>query len=371
MSISPGRMVSRRQILGTLGGIACLGGGVRGLQYARKPKEIVSNGSHDGTAERSFTLDKRSYVEVGDHAYGEYGYTVYKDSNPQTIQFTDSQIQKDSEIESGIQLNNTINRAILEPGTYRMFSIGFRPTVRMSPFARFRETDHETMRIVNYLDVISLYDTPGEDYRGQRYRVVAPADPTDEGNSETELIGLGPKAPIIPGGSTDPTTFARITKLSERLIEEQVNQIGGVTADRFESIQQRNDRARISLFVFTELPNLFENSGPMTETYSGLLRRVLNDSELASKIPDRRPSYQTGWYAQPAKIESKSSAYVPVGLEFEIDSSEIETIDRSKMVYSPRVNISMTQAKESPPVWKVEADPSDILQQVTQAITGD
>lgn len=355
-------MVSRRQLLGGMGAVGSLGAGVFGARRLRRPDRVVESISHDGITERAFTLDERSYVDVEYTRDTPYAYVIYRESEPREIQFVYSGLGDRGEYE----LQNPLE-AVLEPGNYRIQSFEHSPGVQVSSSHRFRETDQRSIRLGEYLDLISLFDTPDPypTVQGPKFQTVVPAESLfGTREPSVDVIGLDPTAPVTGRGDR-PAVLARSTTVFERLVERQARRIGGGTADRLDSIRRRNERARVTGFLTGALPSL-SGDGLRERTYSELLSAMLDDSRLASSVPN---DPATVWYAQPATLEGEETARVPVGLGFELDESEIDGLERTKLLYSPQIQIPMRRTQASPPVWTVETDVEAILQRVTEAIT--
>lgn len=373
-------MVSRRQVLGSLTGIGLLGGGAGAYSLARRPEVIFNPDAHRGeTVRHSFTLNRRSYIQVISLFYGEmpWSFAIYRDGSPNEIMFLDS---------TGYIDYYTGREAILDPGTYHVVVNNIPPEIKSTQFHYFREADsHGTVSVSEYLDAISLFADANNEVLAPSPSLLGVFSP-HEYYSDHRIIGLerGEEVFITPGGISikgqkeQPKAFARQLVNHERLIQPQVEEIGGAVKERYNRIIQRNRRILPPMYVYEDLPDLYQSTGLTRTSYVGLLTALIDDSDLQSAVSDAQSGAgpSTGvnayWYQKPGQLADESTATVPVGLKFTIDHTEVAGVEEPTLVYSPMIGLPATRTETGPAVWEIETGVvGDALTQLEEAITSD
>lgn len=358
-------MVSRRKLLAGILGIGTIGAGAGGYSILRQPETVFAPDAHRGeVVEHTLTLDQRSYLNIEDPRYVEMetGFSIYQEGSP----------------EESLVIHSTsvVGRSggwelTLDPGTYHIVAVNIPPSIAATKYHYFRDTnDVEPVSVSEYLDAISVSTETTDESQLYSTRSIATIDEYHD----DQVIGADPEEQIVKVGRSDePKQLAKSLDAAELLIRPQVDRVGGGMKQRYEEIRRENDRVIPTIYVLKALPKLYQNSGPLTESYVGLLTALLDNQELASAISDAQSGAgpSTGvrayWSLKPARFVDETTAAVPVGLGFSVDHTEIPGMERSASVYSPRVNVRATREQPSSKVWTVG---SDLVRQVLGDIKG-
>lgn len=334
---------SRRGIIALLG-LAGLGVGGTGLWNLRKPEFVFQYKSKKspGIIERSFTLNKKSYVDFDE----EYAMSMVYSSSNNTIFYTNavglaSVRFGDYAVDFPRPRSN-----VLPAGEYKIVSTRLSPAVKKSSIFFLRDTRTESASLQQALDYLEKKNVDTLTYV-----------PTNRGSSyESYGYNLNEKITSLRPGYSNSRVVGNINRLNgvEAIVKTMIQKSDSRYKKRYRQIIRRNELWRSGFLTCYSIINSIDN------LYDGLVSNILSEIKSTNRIPTNlftksinllsgsngSDYVNIGFYTTIPQYEAKKKVTVPVGINIAISASS-PISSKNKNIYTPTVPIISAKTRDN------------------------